>query len=353
VRALPIANPPNPWSSTEVEYLEAPPETPLTVFEENGKTILSKNDSPDLGFRYSVNPYRGCVHGCAYCYARPTHQYWGFGAGTDFDRKIIVKVRAPEMLEAEISKRSWQHELILFSGNTDCYQPLEASYGLTRRLLQVCLEHRNPVWIITKSALVRRDADVIASLSKAASAGVSISIPFCDPEMARALEPYASSPDARFETIKRLTDRGIEVGVNVAPVIPGLSDPQIAEILERAHAAGARRASLIALRLPAEVLPVFVERLRAAYPDREKKVINAVLEMREGKMYQAGFGSRMRGAGPRWAMIEQLFDAHVRRLGMLSRDDEMSPSTPRAPAPSTDAARPAPARRQLRLFDDG
>ena len=315
MKPLPIANPPNPWSSTEVEYLELAPNAPPQVFEERGKSIVSANDSPDIGFRFSVNPYRGCMHGCAYCYARPSHQYWGFGAGTDFDRKIIVKVNAPELLRETLEKKSWAGELILFSGNTDCYQPLEASYRLTRRCLETCLEFKNPCAIITKGALVRRDVDVLEALARDARVVVTISIPFATDEMARAIEPYASAPRARFETVKRLSESGIGVGVNVAPVIPGLNDQDIPEILERARAAGASRASIIPVRLPSEVLPVFVERLRAAYPDREKKVIGAITEIRGGKMNEAAFGSRMKGLGPRWAMIQQLFENQKRALG--------------------------------------
>lgn len=329
-----MANPPNPWSSTEVEYLEAAPEAALHVYEERGKSVVSENDSPDIGFRFSLNPYRGCMHGCAYCYARPSHQYWGFGAGTDFDRKIVVKVNAPELLRETFTKKSWEGELIVFSGNTDCYQPLEASYRLTRRCLETCLEFRNPCAVITKGALVRRDADVLSQLSREASAFVTLSIPFATEEMARAIEPYASAPRARFETLKRLTEAGVRVGVNVAPIIPGLNDRDIPEILERARDAGAVRASIIPVRLPAEVLPVFLERLRATYPDREKKVVGAILEMRGGKMNDAGFGSRMRGLGPRWEMIKQLFLNQKKALGYPEMGEwpSMGPTTFRRPS---------------------
>lgn len=320
VRSLPIANPPNPWASTEVEYFGEAPNAPLVVYEEHAKTILSENDSPDIGFRWSANPYRGCAHACAYCYARPTHQYWSFGAGTDFDRKIVAKVNAASLLREAFERRAWTGELLMLSGNTDCYQPLEASYRLTRALLEVCLAYRNPVWVITKSALVRRDLDVLAQLAKRARVGVSISVPFADEAIARAIEPYASSVAARFETIRRLADVGVRVGVNVAPVIPGLSDSDIPEILERAKAAGASRAAIIALRLPLEVLPVFVERIQAAFPDRAGKILRAVEEIRGGKRNESAFGARMRGTGARWAMIEQLFTTHARRLGLAARE---------------------------------
>jgi DNA repair photolyase len=317
VRPLPLANPPNPWSSTAVEYLDEAPNAALEIYEERGKSIVAENDSPDLGFRYSVNPYRGCMHACAYCYARPSHQYWGFGAGTDFDRKIIAKVNAPELLAETMSRRSWKGEHILFSGNTDCYQPIEASYALTRRCLEVCAEFRNPCSIITKSALVRRDVDVLARLVARARVSACISIPFASAEMARAIEPYASAPAARFETIRRLSDAGVKVGVNVAPIIPGLNDPQIPEILARARDAGATRAAIIPVRLSAEVLPVFAERLQAAYPDRFNKVVGAIREMRAGMMNESDFGERMRGHGARWQMIERLFEQKTRALGLV------------------------------------
>ncbi len=320
MRPLPLANPPNPWARTEVEWLDGPPDAGLEIYEEQAKSIVAENDSPDIGFRYSVNPYRGCTHACAYCYARPSHQYWGFGAGTDFDRKIVVKTNAPELLRQTFEKRSWQGEPLMFSGDTDCYQPLEASYELTLRCLEVCVEYRNPAWLITKSALIRRDLGILATLANVAEVGVAISIPFADASMARAIEPYASAPDARFETIRRLSDAGIRVGVNVAPVIPGLSDDQIPEILERAREAGACRATLLALRLPREVLPVFEERLAAAFPARVGKVTRAIQELRGGAMNESEFGARMRGRGPRWAMIERLFSTTSKRLGLDSTE---------------------------------
>ena len=180
MRPLPLSNPPNPWSSTTVEWLGEPPNAPLTVYEEKAKSILNEIESPDVGMRWSLNAYRGCQHACAYCYARPTHQYWGFGAGTDFDRNIVVKVNAPELLREAFEKRGWSGETVSFSGNTDCYKPLEASYQLTRRCLEVCLEYRNPAHVISKSALVRRDIGLLADLGRRARVGVTISIPFAD-----------------------------------------------------------------------------------------------------------------------------------------------------------------------------
>src|SRR4051812_19003961 len=239
MRAVPISNPPNPWATTEVEYLEGAPRVKLEVYADHTRNVLSKNDSPDVGFTYSVNPYRGCFHACAYCYARPSHEYLSLGAGTDFDRKIIVKLRAPELLRAAFAKRTWKKETVVFSGVTDCYQPLEASYRLTRGCLEVCAEVGNPVGIITKAPLVERDIDVLEELARKASVGVTVSIPFWNEEQARAIEPYVATPRRRMRIIERLSARGIEVGVNVAPIIPGLNDEDVPRVLQAARDAGA------------------------------------------------------------------------------------------------------------------
>jgi DNA repair photolyase len=344
LRAVPVKNPPNPWHSQEVEYLGEPPGQELDVYEDHTQSILAENDSPDLGFRWSLNPYRGCQHACGYCYARPSHQYLGFGAGTDFDRKIAVKPRAPELLREAFEKRSWQGELIMLSGNTDCYQPLEASYELTRRCLQVCSEYRNPVHIITKAALIERDIDVISELARKSSyAGVSVSIPFWDEKHARAIEPYAPTPRRRMRAVERLAAAGIRVTVNVAPVIPGLSDGDIPKILEAAAAAGARRAALILLRLPGPVKEVFEQRLRAALPLRADRVLARTREMRGGKLNEPRFGERFKGQGEYYAAIRALFDTTARRLGLLEdEDDDDKPTSFR---------RPTDRGGQLRLFE--
>ena len=208
----PVDNPPNPWSSTHVEYLDEPPPARLEVFHDHARSILARNDSPDIPFRWSLNPYRGCMHACAYCYARPSHQHLGFGAGTDFDRKIVVKVNAPELLAEAFAKPSWQGELIAFSGNTDCYQPLEASYALTRACLEVCADYRNPVGVITKSALVRRDADVLARIARDSRARAMLSIPFARDEDALKIEPWAARVSRRFEALRALSDAGVPTG---------------------------------------------------------------------------------------------------------------------------------------------
>ncbi len=336
-----VDNPPNPWATTDVDWLGEPPPARLEVFHDHTREILSVNDSPDIPFKYGLNPYRGCFHGCAYCYARPSHEFLSFGAGTDFERKIVVKPEAPALLEARFRRRDWQGELVCVSGNTDCYQPLEASYRLTRRCLEVCAAFRNPVGIITKSPLVERDVDVLARLRDEAHVAVTISVPFIDPAHARALEPYVPPPTRRIEAIRRLAAAGIPVGVNVAPVIPGLSDGQMAEILARAREAGAQWAGTVLLRLPGPVAGVFEKRLRAALPDRAERVLRRVEETRAGARNDPRFGSRMRGEGEYAEIVRGLFEQTRRRLGYGEH--------PPLPAPSP-FRRPPPDDGQLSLF---
>jgi len=325
-----VHNPPNPWASAHVEWLGEPPSVALEVYEEDAKSIVSRNDSPDVGFEHGVNPYRGCQHACAYCYARPTHQYLDLGAGTDFETKVVVKRNAPELLARELASPRWRkgRAPLAFSGVTDCYQPLEASYELTRRCLEICHEFRHPIVVITKGALVRRDLQLLVKMSRHGGARVSLSIPFASDEDARRIEPFASAASTRFETLRRLSEAGVPVGVAIAPLIPGLNDWQVPEILERARAAGATSAFLVLLRLPAEVRPVFEERLRASYPDRAEKVLR---EMRGGALYRSGFGERMRGEGPRWEALLQLFRIQCRRLG-LSHGSDSGAADPEPPA---------------------
>src|SRR3954471_6379864 len=223
MKPQPIANPPNPWSSTAVEYLEEIPLAKVEVYEDHTREILAKNNSPDLGFRFSVNPYRGCNHSCAYCYARPTHEYLSFGAGTDFDTKIMAKLHAPALLRAAFERPSWKGDLVMFSGVTDCYQPLEASLRLTRGCLEVCAEYRNPVGMITKAPLIERDLDLLQELHRSARVHVSVSVPFWDQDKARAVEPYVATPRRRIQAIAALARAGIPGGGKGAPVIPGLS----------------------------------------------------------------------------------------------------------------------------------
>jgi DNA repair photolyase len=312
-----VSNPPNPWLSAEVEYLEGePPGARLEVYEDHTREILSSNDSPDVGFNWSVNPYRGCFHGCAYCFARPTHEYLGLGAGTDFDRKITVKPDAPRLLREAFERRGWKGELIVFSGVTDCYQPLEASYRLTRGCIEVCAEYRNPVGIITKAPLIERDLELLVQLNSRARVSVTISIPLWHREHAHALEPYVATPQRRMKTIERLAQAGLDVGVNVAPMIPGLGDSDIPAILEAAAQAGARRAGFVFLRLPGSVARVFEQRLRETLPLRADRVLNRVRDAREGKLYDARFGVRGEGKGSYAEAVRALFDSTARRLGL-------------------------------------
>lgn len=323
-------NPPNPWRSAHVEYLEEPPEAPLVVYEEEARSILSRNESPDVPFRYHVNPYRGCLHGCAYCYARPYHEYLDFGAGTDFERRIVVKTNAPAVLERELARKSWRRWPIGFCGVTDGYQALEAGYGVTRACLEVCLARRNPVGVITKGALVRRDADLLAELARAAGAVVWISIPFLDAGQARAVEPFAPSPERRFEALAALAAAGVPCGVGVAPVIAGLNDDQIPGILDRARACGASRAFCVALRLPRPVDRIFFDRLAERLPLRARRVRSALDEVRGGVLDERRFGVRMTGHGPRWRAIEAMFRVRARRLGLeVTREPEPPPPGPR------------------------
>ncbi|MEZ4465751.1 MAG: PA0069 family radical SAM protein [bacterium] len=341
---LAVQNPPNPWASTDVEWIGPPPVAKLQIYLDQTREILARNDSPDLPFTWSVNPYRGCFHGCAYCYARPSHEYLSFGAGTDFERRIVVKPEAPRLLAEAFARPKWKGELILFSGNTDAYQPLEAAWKLTRGCLEVCLAHHNPVAIITKAPLVERDAELLARLGEVAHAPVTISIPFANAEHARALEPTVPPPARRFETIRRLAAAGVRVGVNVAPIIPGLSDDQIVEVLERARDAGATYAGMTLVRLPGPVAEVFGSRVQAAFPDRAERILHRIQDVRGGKINQAAFGTRMRGEGVYADAIHMLFKTTSRRMGYQALPPVPEPSPFRRP----EVAAPAV---QLGLFD--
>lgn len=309
-----VSNPRNPYQTESVEWLEEPPPAELEVFEEHAKSVLTENDSPDLPFRFSVNPYRGCQHACSYCYARPTHQRLGFGAGTDFERRLVVKVNAPEVLAVELAGRRALGHRIAFSGVTDPYQALEARYSLTRRLLKVCLQRGRGVGVITKGALVARDAQLLSTIHGKFGARVHVSLPFLDRARAREIEPGASSPAKRLEAIRRLADAGVPVGIAFAPWIPGLNDDEIPRVLEAAHEAGARHAWMAPLRLPAEARPVFFERLAESFPGRLKKVESGLRELREGKLSNSTFHARFDGAGPRWQTAKAIFDLTARRL---------------------------------------
>src|SRR5437588_9031474 len=310
-----VANPPNPWISHNVEWIGQPSDAKIEVYEEaEMRSLSSRNDSPDVACDYSINCYRGCIHGCTYCFSRPTHEYLDFGAGTDFERKIVVKVRAAELLRKELMKPSWKGDEIVFSFTSDPYVPLEANYKLTRACLEVCAEFRNPVGIVTKSALIRRDIDVLQTLSREASVGVYFSIPLADYEIARAVEPFAPSPKARFAAMKELADAGIQVGIGIAPTIPGLST-DIPGLLARAKECGATKAFLNMLRLPGSVAPYFEQRLREKLPMKADRVLNRIRDARGGKLNSSTFHDRMRGKGQFWDAQAKLFSVYAKRFG--------------------------------------
>lgn len=318
----PIANPPNPFDSHHRELLEPAPHAGTQVFEEHTGAILSRNDSPDLPFRWSVNPYRGCFHACAYCYARPSHQYWGFGAGTDFESRLIVKPNAAEALRAALMKPSWKGELVLFSGNTDCYQPLEATHELTRACLAVCADFHNPVAIITKAALIQRDRDILSMLHERAWIRVYFSIPFAGDDVARKVEPQTPSITKRLDAMATLSAAGIPTAVMIGPVIPGLNEQDIPRILQLAREAGATHATYLLLRLNDNVRPVFLERMATAFPDRINKIIHRLEEVRGGTLEEKRFFARHRGHGSTWHTIEQLFDVAFRKYGFHRFDED-------------------------------
>ena len=320
-------NPPNRFNPIHVEWdpqgleeqgLEsaAAPRVPTQCFEDNSRSVLTRNDSPDVNFDYSLNPYRGCEHGCIYCYARPTHEYLGFSAGLDFESRIMVKRDAPALLAKALAAPSWKPQVIGFSGNTDCYQPVEKHFRLARRCLAVMLEFGNPVEIVTKGALILRDLDVLREMAHRNLVRVTISVTTLDAGLALAMEPRAAAPARRLEVIGRLAQQGVPTRVNVAPVIPGLNDHEVPNILEEAAAHGAADANYIMLRLPLAVEALFQDWLRLTYPDRAEKVIHAIREVRGGGLSDARFGVRMRGEGVRADAIADMFGIHCRKLGL-------------------------------------
>jgi DNA repair photolyase len=325
-------NPPNRFHTTAVEYEAGEvPISEVTLIDDRSRSILSENDSPDLGFRYSANPYRGCQTACAYCYARPTHEYLDLGAGSDFDTKIVVKRDAPALLREAFERPSWRGELVMFSGVTDCYQPIERTLELTRRCLEVCLAYRNPVAVISKHALVERDLELFLALAREARFHLSVSLAFIEAEPARMLEPWAPAPERRLQVIETMARAGVPVGVMCAPVIPGVNDNQVVRVLERAAAAGATTAGWALVRLPGAVAQVFEERLRDGMPLAADKVLHRIRQTRGGtQLYDSRFHVRGRGHGPYADVIARMFDTTTRRLGLNRRDVE-EPSTFRRP----------------------
>lgn len=289
------------------------------ITDEIAKSILTRNSSPDIPFNVSLNPYRGCEHGCIYCFARPTHSYLGLSPGMDFESRIFAKVNAPELLRQELARPSYVAESIALGVNTDAYQPCERGLKLTRRILEVLHECGHPVGLITKSALIERDIDLLAAMAAKRQASVAITITTLDPAIARTLEPRAASPARRLRTIRTLSEAGIPVGVSVAPVIPFITEPDLERVIEAAFEAGALNANYIILRLPWEVSPLFQQWLEAHFPERAQRVMNRVRDMRGGKDYDSGFGTRMRGEGV-WAdLVRQRAEKAIRRFGMAQR----------------------------------
>jgi DNA repair photolyase len=289
---------------------------PTTFFNDYSKTILAKNESPDLGSGYSINPYRGCEHGCIYCYARPTHEYLGFSSGLDFETKIMVKRDAPKLLEETFMKKSWDPQSIFFSGNTDCYQPVERKLQITRSCLEVFLKFRNPLGVITKNALIQRDIDILKQLSELNLVRVIISITTLKSELQRVMEPRTSTPQRRLQTIEFLADNKIPVGVNVAPIIPGLTDEEIPSILKEASDRGAKFAGRVVLRLPYQIKELFSDWVKREFPDRANKILNRIKELHNGKLYDSNFGTRMTGVG-NWAdTIQKIFLVNCNKLNL-------------------------------------
>jgi DNA repair photolyase len=302
------------WSHDDND--DAAPAFKTQVTDEYAKSILSRNASPDVPFNVSLNPYRGCEHGCIYCFARPTHSYLGLSPGLDFETRLFAKVNAADLLRRELARPSYVPEHIAVGVNTDAYQPCERQRGLTRQVLEVLSECQHPVGMITKSSLIERDIDLLAPMAARGQACAAITITTLDPEISRTLEPRAAAPARRLRTIRRLTEAGIPVSVSVAPIIPFVTEPELEKILEAARDAGAVGAHYVVLRLPWEVNPLFQEWLQAHFPERAQRVMNRVREMRGGKDYDSDFSKRMHGEGV-WAdLIRQRFTKTVERLGM-------------------------------------
>jgi DNA repair photolyase len=312
-------NPKNRFERIEVEpdETEGDEPRPETVYlRDHSRSIIARNDSPDIGFDASINPYRGCSHGCVYCYARPTHEYLGLSAGLDFESRILVKQDAPELLRKELLSSRWNPQVLSMSGVTDPYQPVERRLRITRRCLGVLAEFRNPVIIVTKNYLVTRDLDLLSELASHDAAAVAFSLTTLDDDLRRIMEPRTSRPARRLAAVEKLAAGGIPVGVMTAPVIPGLNDHELPNLLSAAAEAGATFAAYVPVRLPYAVAPLFEDWLARHFPERKDKVLNRVRSMRGGELNDASFGSRMRGEGLFAQHIAQLFSISCRRAGM-------------------------------------
>ena len=318
-----VGNPVGRFEPLEIEYEPAEPNAhPTKLYRDTTRNIIAFNDSPDVNFDASVNPYRGCEHGCVYCYARPTHEYLGLSAGLDFETRIFVKHDAPDLLRRELAAPGWQPQLVALSGVTDAYQPVERKLELTRRCLQVFADFRNPVGIITKNELVTRDIDILQDLAAHDAIDVRISITSLDKRLADRMEPRASRPRQRLRAVETLARSSIRVGIMIGPVVPGLNDHEISDILRVSADAGASSASYILLRLPLGVKELFADWLDAHYPHRKDKVLNRVRDTRGGDLYDSSYGTRMRGEGEYADQIERMFPIAQRRYDL---DRKLSP----------------------------
>lgn len=329
----------NPTGRFESIRYEPDPDTPpeeqpapqTQFFRDSSRSLITYNDSPDIPFKASINPYRGCEHGCPYCYARPTHEYLGLSAGLDFESKIFVKEDAPQLLRRELMSPKWQPQLLALSGVTDCYQPIERKLRLTRRCLEVLAEFRNPAGIVTKSALVTRDIDVLAELARHDAAMVFVSITSLDNDLIGKMEPRTARPAARLAALRQLSDAGIPVGVLAAPVVPGLTDHELPAIIDAAAQAGASSAGYILLRLPFGLPELFANWLERHFPQKKDKVLSRIRELRGGRLNDANFGSRMRGEGPIAAAIQSIFQLACRKAGITGRGRKLSTTAFRRP----------------------
>jgi DNA repair photolyase len=333
-------NPPNRFERLHLELDENTQIDPndddssirTEFYKDKTTKILTHNDSPDVGFDTSLNPYRGCEHGCIYCYARPTHEYLGYSAGLDFETKIFVKEDAPILLREELSSPKWKPRVVAMSGVTDCYQPVERRLKLTRKCLEVFAEFRNPVVIITKNHLVTRDVDLLKELAKAQAVAVFISVTTLDDELARVMEPRTSQPKWRINAIETLSKADIPVGVLVAPILPGLTDHEILPILKRTTEAGAQFAGYTVLRLPYGVKDLFDQWLSTHFPDRSKKVLDRIRSIRNGKLNDSDFNTRMKGQGIFAEQIRDMFKVGCQKTGILGRSPKLSVSNFKRPA---------------------
>src|ERR687893_385664 len=339
-------NPKNRFEKIEVEPIldeigedESRPET--IYLRDHSRSIIARNDSPDIGFDTSINPYRGCSHGCIYCYSRPTHEYLGLSAGLDFESKILVKQDAPELLREELSSPCWEPKVLSMSGVTDPYQPIEKRLRITRRCLEVLAEFRNPVAVVTKNHLVTRDIDLLSELARHDAAVVAVSLTTLDDDLRRVMEPRTSRPARRLAAVEALARAGVSVGGMIAPVIPGLNDHELPSLISAAAEAGAGFAAYTPVRLPPPARPLFEDWLARRFPERKEKVLNRIRSMRGGRLNDPRFVSRMRGEGIFADQISQLFDISCRRAGLEGK---------RFPRLSADAFR-RPGEIQLSFFD--